>query len=154
MACIDGSASEAVPVRAGNVLVAIAAMGRAAEAERRLVHEADQRAAADRANDAKSELLRRMSHDLRTPLNSVLGHAQLLEESELTEDDRRSVEQILEAGGRLLALVDEVVELARIADAARRAGTDPSEAIDLDLHADGCGRVRYGRAGPARMRVP
>ena len=155
MACSDGSATEVVPVRAGTVLVAIDAMGRAADAERRLVHEADQRAAADRANDAKTELLRRMSHDLRTPLNSILGHAQLLEGAELADPaDQRSVEQILEAGGRLLALVDEVVELARLADAARQAGTDPSEAIGLDLHADACRHVRYGRAGQVRLRVP
>jgi signal transduction histidine kinase len=96
---------------------------RAREAERRLVQEATARAAADRANDAKTELIARLSHDLRTPLNSVLGYAQLLEEADLTDPaDRRSVERILEAGARIVDLIDEVLELTQVADSTERAG--------------------------------
>jgi signal transduction histidine kinase len=95
---------------------------RAVEAERRLVQEATARAAADRANDAKTELLGRLSHDLRTPLNSVLGYAQLLEEADLTDPaDRRSVGRILEAGAQIVDLIDEVLELTKVADGAERA---------------------------------
>ena len=69
---------------------------------------------AERANRAKSEFLSRMSHDLRTPLNAVLGFAQLLDMDNLTADQRESVTQILEAGRHLLDLMNEVLDISRI----------------------------------------
>ena len=75
---------------------------------------------AERANRAKSEFLSRMSHELRTPLNAILGFAQLLEMDELDAEQTESVEQILKAGRHLLALVDEVLDIARI-EAGRMA---------------------------------
>ncbi|HET7677549.1 MAG TPA: ATP-binding protein [Candidatus Limnocylindrales bacterium] len=73
---------------------------------------------AERANRAKSELLSRMSHELRTPLNAILGFGQLLESSELSADDRESVEQMLHGGRRLLGLIDRVLDIVRL-DAGR-----------------------------------
>ncbi len=69
---------------------------------------------AERANHAKSEFLSRMSHDLRTPLNAVLGFAQLLDMDNLTVDQRESVLQILKAGRHLLGLLNEVLDISRI----------------------------------------
>ena len=69
---------------------------------------------AERANRAKSEFLSRMSHDLRTPLNAVLGFAQLLDMDNLTGDQRDSVTQILEAGRHLLELMNEVLDISRV----------------------------------------
>ncbi|MFW5947358.1 MAG: ATP-binding protein [Gemmatimonadota bacterium] len=69
---------------------------------------------AERANRAKSEFLSRMSHELRTPLNAILGFAQLMEMDELDPEQQESVDQILKAGRHLLALVDEVLDIARI----------------------------------------
>lgn len=73
-----------------------------------------QRELAERANLAKSEFLSRMSHELRTPLNAVLGFGQLLEVSELKPEDRESVVQIIKAGGHLLNLINEILDIARI----------------------------------------
>jgi PAS domain S-box-containing protein len=72
------------------------------------------RSEAERANQAKSEFLSRMSHELRTPMNAVLGFAQLLEFSEQTPENQSNIEQILKAGKHLLALIDEVLDIARI----------------------------------------
>ena len=69
---------------------------------------------ADAASRAKNEFLSRMSHDLRTPLNSILGFAQLLELDPLTPDQADSVRQILRGGTHLLALINEVLDLTRI----------------------------------------
>jgi signal transduction histidine kinase/ActR/RegA family two-component response regulator len=69
---------------------------------------------ADRANTAKSEYLSRMSHELRTPLNAILGFAQLLELEELTEEQRENLHYILSAARHLLALINEVLDIAAI----------------------------------------
>ena len=73
--------------------------------------------AAQHANRAKSEFLSRMSHELRTPLNAILGFSQLLLQGKrepLSERQRRHVEQIHRSGQHLLALVNDVLDLARI----------------------------------------
>ena len=72
------------------------------------------RVEAMRATNAKSEFISRMSHELRTPLNSILGYAQLMDTAVLAEDDREGMQQIVRAGRHLLALVDEVLDIARI----------------------------------------
>jgi signal transduction histidine kinase/CheY-like chemotaxis protein len=72
------------------------------------------RDAAMKANRAKNSFLSSTSHELRTPLNSVLGFAQLLQMSELSEEDRDGVERILGAGRHLLALINELIDIARI----------------------------------------
>jgi signal transduction histidine kinase len=69
---------------------------------------------ADAASRAKNEFLSRMSHDLRTPLNSILGFAQLLELDPLAPEQVDSVRQILQGGTHLLALINEVLDLTRI----------------------------------------
>ena len=72
---------------------------------------------AERANRAKSEFLSRMSHDLRTPLNAVIGLSQVLTKSEtdpLTSVQKIDVELISKAGQHLLALINEILEMAQI----------------------------------------
>ncbi len=72
---------------------------------------------ADAANRAKSEFLSRMSHELRTPLNAVLGFAQLLRldrQHPLTDGQRSKVELIERAGGHLLGVISDVLDLSRI----------------------------------------
>ena len=73
-----------------------------------------------RANAAKDEFLSRMSHELRTPLNAILGFGQLLEMDELTGDQEECVKQILGAGSHLLGLVDEVLDIACMAQGEMR----------------------------------
>jgi signal transduction histidine kinase/ActR/RegA family two-component response regulator len=74
------------------------------------------RAAADKANRAKSEFLSSMSHELRTPLNAVLGFAQLLasDKPPPTPSQLRSIDQILKGGWYLLQLINEILDLAMI----------------------------------------
>ncbi|MGH3442323.1 MAG: ATP-binding protein [Nitriliruptorales bacterium] len=87
--------------------------------------------AAEAANRAKSEFLSRMSHELRTPLNAVLGFAQMLEMGELTGEQRDSVGHILGAGEHLLALIDEVLEIARIEAGALTVSLEPVPVASL-----------------------
>jgi signal transduction histidine kinase/ActR/RegA family two-component response regulator len=67
-----------------------------------------------RASQAKNAFLSSTSHELRTPLNAVLGFTQLLEMSDLSGEDRDAVERILAGGRHLLALINELIDIARI----------------------------------------
>ena len=74
------------------------------------------RATADKANQAKSDFLSSMSHELRSPLNAILGFAQLMESGlpAPTPAQAGSIEQILKAGWYLLELINEILDLALI----------------------------------------
>lgn len=71
--------------------------------------------AADVANKAKSTFLFNMSHDIRTPMNAIIGYAELSEKY-LKEPDilKKYIEKILLCGKRMLDLLDNILELARI----------------------------------------
>ncbi|OGB04019.1 MAG: hypothetical protein A3G29_15320 [Burkholderiales bacterium RIFCSPLOWO2_12_FULL_64_99] len=69
---------------------------------------------AERANLSKSEFLSRMSHELRTPLNAILGFGQLLEFSVRESQQIAHVRHILQGGKHLLALINRVLDLARV----------------------------------------
>jgi PAS domain S-box-containing protein len=72
------------------------------------------KSAAEKANLAKSDFLSSMSHELRSPLNAILGFAQLLESTDPlpTTSQKESITQILQAGWHLLKLINEVLDLA------------------------------------------
>jgi signal transduction histidine kinase/ActR/RegA family two-component response regulator len=67
-----------------------------------------------KATRTKNSFLSSTSHELRTPLNSILGFTQLLQMSELSDEDSDGVERILGAGRHLLALINELIDIARI----------------------------------------
>ena len=71
---------------------------------------------AEKANLAKSEFLSSMSHELRSPLNAIVGFAQLMETSTPTPDalQLRNIDRILAGGWYLLKLINEILDLAQI----------------------------------------
>ena len=70
----------------------------------------------ERANLAKSDFLSSMSHELRSPLNAILGFAQLMEidAATITPAQKASIDQILHAGWYLLELINGILDLAQI----------------------------------------
>ena len=76
----------------------------------------DAKAIAEKANLAKSDFLSSMSHELRSPLNAILGFAQLMESEapSPTPSQKESIGQILQAGWYLLELINEILDLAMI----------------------------------------
>lgn len=74
----------------------------------------DARDLAESAGRMKSQFLRLMSHEMRTPLNGVLGMANILANSRLDERQRRMLEAVLASGERMLELVNNVLELVAI----------------------------------------
>jgi signal transduction histidine kinase len=85
--------------------------------------------AAEVANKAKSVFLANMSHELRSPLNSILGFAQLLmRSSTLDPKDKDNVEIISRSGEHLLTLINNVLDLSKI-----EAGRTVLNEVNFDL---------------------
>ncbi|MBD2722384.1 PAS domain-containing hybrid sensor histidine kinase/response regulator [Hymenobacter armeniacus] len=63
---------------------------------------------------AKEAFLARMSHEIRTPLNGVLGMAALLQKTSLTDPQREYLTTMQHAGQHLLALLNDVLDMAKI----------------------------------------
>jgi PAS domain S-box-containing protein len=93
------------------------------------------RSVAEKANLSKSEFLSSMSHELRSPLNAILGFAQLLESGSPlpTPTQKASIEQILKAGWYLLELINEILDLALIESGKLSLSLESMSLVDI-LH--------------------
>ncbi len=70
---------------------------------------------AETANRAKSAFLASMSHELRSPLNGILGYAQLLQaDSRLDKTQLQSIDVIYHSGEHLLNMIDGILDLSKI----------------------------------------
>ncbi|MEG3639919.1 PAS domain-containing protein [Magnetococcus sp. PR-3] len=69
---------------------------------------------AEKANLAKSEFLAHMSHDLRTPINAILGMAEMLQLANLTTDELSYLQVLSRSGEVLLNLVNDILDISKI----------------------------------------
>ena len=88
---------------------------------------------AEKANLAKSDFLSSMSHELRSPLNAILGFAQLLEVGQpaMTDGQMVRLHQILKAGWYLLELINGILDLALIESGKLSLSREPVLLIDV-----------------------
>jgi len=86
---------------------------------------------AEKASLAKSDFLSSMSHELRSPLNAILGFAQLMESESPppTPGQKASIDQILQAGWYLLELINEILDLAVVESGRLTLSLEP---VSLD----------------------
>src|ERR1700736_1206224 len=91
------------------------------------------KAAAEKANLAKSDFLSSMSHELRSPLNAILGFAQLInsETPPPTTSQTESIDQILHAGWYLLELINEILDLAQIESGKLALSLQPTSLAEV-----------------------
>ena len=93
------------------------------------------RATAEKANLAKSDFLSSMSHELRSPLNAILGFAQLINSDSPppTPSQAASIDQILHAGWYLLELINEILDLAQIESGRLALSLEPTSLAEVML---------------------
>ncbi len=85
---------------------------------------------AEAANQAKSNFLANMSHELRSPLNAVLGFAQVMQRSQtLSADNHDNLDIIIRSGEHLLTLINQVLDLSKI-----EAGQTTLNQSNFDLY--------------------
>ena len=114
--------------------------------------------AAENANKAKTEFLNNISHDIRTPMNVILGYNHLMK-SQLTESKQLDYQKKIEQSGKLLlAIINNVLDMARIESGKikvdenyERVGevvdeiisTFSSEAEEKEIHLSGSMKVTH-----------
>jgi PAS domain S-box-containing protein len=113
------------------------------------------KAVAETANLAKSDFLSSMSHELRSPLNAILGFAQLMESDTPAPSpvQSESIIQILNAGWYLLELINEVLDLATIESGKLSMSIEPVALNELLLECHAMIDPLAQRRG-IRMNIP
>ena len=136
------------PVRDGNWHLArfiVQTRGKNGEAEQVLFamrlyseekrREKDLMSAADvarRANEAKSEFLSRMSHDIRTPMNVIMGFTNIaLQHADDSDKMKECLEKIRVSGSNLQELIDDVLDISRIESGKFKIVSQPVKLPEL-----------------------
>jgi two-component system, sensor histidine kinase RpfC len=84
---------------------------------------------AEEANRAKSAFLASVSHEVRTPLNAIIGLGDLLHDQLRNPERRHMVSTIVNSGRSLLTLIKSILDFSRI-----EAGRMPSKVVQTDLY--------------------
>jgi len=110
----------------------IGEMARAVKVFQRDAHENDRlRAETEAATRAKSAFLAMMSHEIRTPMNGVMSMAEMLEQTELTEDQRGMSSVIRSSAGALLTIINDILDFSKIEAGKLEIETVPFSLVDV-----------------------
>lgn len=98
-----------------NRFTGIIGVTRDISSRKKIIHELEAaREQAFAANKAKSEFLANMSHEVRTPMNGVLGMLQLLQMTDLDDEQLEYVDTAMESGKSLLTIINDILDYSKI----------------------------------------
>ncbi len=89
---------------------------------------------AEQASKAKSEFLSMLSHEFRTPLNSILGFGQILEDDQnepLSKSQTEKINKMMQSGRHLLKLINQMLDLMRMESTDSKVFLEPINLYDL-----------------------
>jgi PAS domain S-box-containing protein len=109
-------------------IVGVIGVGQDITEMRRLMEQETLLFQAQAANDAKSQFLATMSHEMRTPLNVIMGMNELVMDTPLTDEQRKFSQQIKTSSESLLVLINDILDLTKI-----EAGKLELVSVEFDL---------------------
>lgn len=102
--------------------------------------------AARRANEAKSEFLSRMSHDIRTPMNVIMGFTNIaLQHADDPGKMKECLEKIRVSGSNLQELIDDVLDISRIESGEFKIVSQPVKLHDISHNVLLSDQIRLGQ---------
>lgn len=106
------------------------------------------------ANTAKSQFLASMSHDIRTPLNAILGQIDLLRREDSPKEDRETLDLMEDNGKLLLGIFEQILDLARLRSGKVSVAQDQIVPSGLLLLIGNTGRLLAARRGVQFVCLP
>jgi PAS domain S-box-containing protein len=134
--CMDQSAAPLFDPTDPTRVVEMVAVTRDITAQREAEGELAKAKLAEELNRSKSEFLSNVGHELMTPLNHIIGYAELLQESALDQArhaDAADVQQILHAAGRLLSMVNQMLSISLVDVREQKVFVDECD-INVIIH--------------------
>ena len=112
----------------GNVIGSVGMLQDITESKRAHEMVLQAKLAAEEANTAKSVFLAKMSHEVRTPMNAIIGMIDLTLDTPLNDEQRENLEVAKDAADNLLSLINDILDLSRA-----QAGKVVIEDIEINV---------------------